>query len=205
MTKTEARQYCSRQWQDFLKNNSLAAQKRRHALYQNVVDYLDGCPPATPLLVYIALSDEFDCAPLLAKHNLCYYAPRTCENGIEFRLCQFDVRQKKFINLERGHHGVWGPSNSAPLINWEQDASSAAKANPSNICSLLPCLGLNAQGARLGRGGGYYDRLRDQLNRSIKAAILPHELCGIDFTVSAHDIRLNYAITEKGIHNYTIL
>lgn len=61
---------------------------------------------------------------------------------------------------------------------------------------LIPCLGFNADGYRLGYGGGYYDR-------TLAAAPLPHTL-GIAYSNqeavfghAPHDVALDVIVTEK--------
>lgn len=97
--------------------------------------------------------------------------------------------------------------NDAPLvfIEWKPgDAmtkdgfgvaipAEGAEVRPEAL--LIPCVGFNAQGFRLGYGGGFYDRT---------LAVKPHPLAiGIayscaksEFDADAHDMPLNAIITE---------
>jgi len=67
---------------------------------------------------------------------------------------------------------------------------------------IIPMLGFNRLGNRLGYGTGFYDRTLDSLRRfkPIKAIGLAYSLQEIpDLPIEAHDSKLNAIITEKEI------
>ena len=66
---------------------------------------------------------------------------------------------------------------------------------------LIPCLGFNAQGYRLGYGGGYYDRTLALLP-GVPSAALAFSLQETEFAPDAHDIALHSVITELGIRHF---
>lgn len=71
---------------------------------------------------------------------------------------------------------------------------------------LVPLSAFDAQGQRIGYGGGYYDRAIDRLN---KKGLFP-ELIGIAFDcqevasvpVEQHDVRLHAILTESGLRRF---
>lgn len=75
-------------------------------------------------------------------------------------------------------------------------AVPTAGANVQPQALLIPCVGFNEQGFRLGYGGGFYDR-------TLAAAPRPHaigigyECARADFKADPHDIALDAIITEK--------
>ena len=98
--------------------------------------------------------------------------------------------------------GVWGipePKASCEVFhpeNW-----------PDLDLVLVPGLGYDLQGGRIGYGGGYYDRFAEQLEmkcaerskRPLMAAlVLPGQL-EADIPMDSLDLRLNLLITPEGI------
>ena len=60
---------------------------------------------------------------------------------------------------------------------------------------LVPCLGFNQDGFRLGYGGGYYDRTLEHLPRPITLGIA-YACQATQFASAAHDVALDRIITE---------
>jgi 5-formyltetrahydrofolate cyclo-ligase len=97
---------------------------------------------APALLGYIALADEVDVGPVLqAAHHrdVPVYLPCVADRDLRFR------RWLRGAPLQRGVLGVMEPHG--PTID-----------PPGGVC-LVPGRCFDLSGARLGRGGGYYDRL----------------------------------------------
>ncbi|MFC5477735.1 5-formyltetrahydrofolate cyclo-ligase [Massilia suwonensis] len=62
---------------------------------------------------------------------------------------------------------------------------------------LVPCLGFNEHGYRLGYGGGFYDRTLAAPPRPLTVGIA--YLCQqVEFSVDSHDVPLDQVITERG-------
>lgn len=65
---------------------------------------------------------------------------------------------------------------------------------------ILPSLGLDLEGHRLGYGGGFYDRYLERYKGLIKVGITYEELLQKNaLPVEEHDILMDYVITEKRI------
>lgn len=62
---------------------------------------------------------------------------------------------------------------------------------------LVPCLGFNAQGYRLGYGGGFYDRTLEKVPRPATVGIA-YSCLAAEFGSDGHDIALDRIITEAG-------
>lgn len=119
-------------------------------------------------------------------------------------------------------HGKWGAFESLttepqinwsmvnPLIEWcfvkvEQDhlffvnreTNKTYKAAAlDGLC--VPALGFNTNGARLGRGGGFYDRELKNYN-NIKLGIAYDLGVGEQIPFESHDIKVNKIVTDQRI------
>ncbi len=60
---------------------------------------------------------------------------------------------------------------------------------------LVPCLGYNAQGYRLGYGGGFYDRTLARAPRPATVGVA-YRCLAADFPSDGHDVALDRIITE---------
>jgi 5,10-methenyltetrahydrofolate synthetase len=63
---------------------------------------------------------------------------------------------------------------------------------------LIPCVGFNSERARLGYGGGFYDRTLARMPRPLAIGIA-YQCTQADFTADNHDIRLDAILTETSI------
>lgn len=65
---------------------------------------------------------------------------------------------------------------------------------------FLPALAVSAAGARLGQGGGFYDRALARLeDRPLLIAVLYADEDGIDVPSEAHDVAVDAVATEQGV------
>ena len=82
-----------------------------------------------------------------------------------------------------------------------QPGADHAELNPSLI--LVPLVGFDLKGRRLGYGGGFYDRTLEKLKQSS-----PLTVVGLGYAAQklakvpaeAHDMRLDWVVTEQGAH-----
>jgi 5,10-methenyltetrahydrofolate synthetase len=75
-------------------------------------------------------------------------------------------------------------------------------AEPHNLIEpqalLIPCVGYNRERARLGYGGGFYDRTLARKPRPLAIGIA-YQCTQADFTADEHDILLDAILTETSI------
>ena len=130
---------------------------------------------------YFPLPDEIDWRQnqiIFSQENWCF--PVVAENEMNFF---------KLIN-----------GNDAYSLNWSADNSFFEKTIIKPEVIVLPCLGHNARGFRLGRGGGNFDRYF-QKHECLKVC-LAYESCRVEFNEMAHDVKLDFVITEKKTYNF---
>ena len=90
-------------------------------------------------------------------------------------------------DLVSGRYGILAPKLNCPVVA------------PETIdLAIVPCCTGNANGQRLGYGGGYYDRY---LPRTECPAMLlcRHQLEREDLPVDEHDVTVDYFVTERGV------
>jgi len=159
------------------------------AILANMLDNLDALAISEGVVVagYWPIVTELDVRPLMARLD---------ERGV---VCALPVllaadaplafrRWRPIDPLEPGPLGTSHPTADAPVVD------------PDVV--LVPLLAFDAEGYRLGQGGGYYDRTLAELaaRRSIVTV-------GVGFAVQRmdrvprleHDRRLDWVVTEDGL------
>jgi 5-formyltetrahydrofolate cyclo-ligase len=153
-------------------------------LFFNHIELASGAVVAA----YWRIRDELDCQPILVR--------------------LMDSFQPVVLPV------VLGPEEALELRVWEQGAALypagfgtlapaelSPQAEPDVV--LMPLLGFDRMGTRLGYGGGYYDRTLVRLRkkpRLIGLAFAAQELDSIPR--EAHDIPLDVVVTETGVRHF---
>jgi len=176
------------------RRRALSAAERHHCaeLVAHNVDRHLRLRAGWRIAVYASLPEELDSGPLieLARARGCeIYLPRIDRRKLG--------RRMRFVAL-----------------NGRQRANRLGIAEPEGVRTigarwldlvLLPMVGFDVHGLRLGTGGGYYDRaFAFRRWRSVWHA---PRLVGVAYsfqqveaiTPAAHDVRLDAVVTEKGI------
>tara|TARA_R110002020_G_scaffold19053_25_gene66189 strand:- start:3887 stop:4474 length:588 start_codon:yes stop_codon:yes gene_type:complete len=144
--------------------------------------------PSQVVAAYWRIRDELDCQAILVRlmeSEQVVVLPVV--QGPDQPL-QMRVWEKGAALYEAGF-GTLAPSELAPL------------AEPDMV--LMPLLGFDRLGTRLGYGGGYYDRTLAQMSKSptlIGLAFAAQELDLIPR--DGHDVPLDAVITEAGIRHF---
>jgi len=152
----------------------------------SLIAYLAKRDGVQVVAAYWPINDEFDCRELMLKLERCGYdlaLPVVVGPGLPlvFR------RYQNGMNLKSGPFQTRHP------------APSEAELTPDVI--LCPLLAFDKSGARLGYGGGYYDRTLQQLKKThpvlaIGLGFAAQELDDVPMT--SHDMKLDGVITEFG-------
>ena len=140
---------------------------------------------AKTVLAFFGTAREIDTRPLLREtlrrgKTLCL--PR-CEAGNTLSLRVVH----SFGELERGAFDMREPS-----------AVCAVVAPEEIDFAVIPCLSFDAAGNRLGRGGGYYDRLLPSLTCP-RVLVCREELTVEHVPTEPHDVPFTLLATEHGI------
>lgn len=94
------------------------------------------------------------------------------------------------MKLIEGPLGIREPVARFPVQAWDVDAF------------IIPGLAFDTYGARLGFGGGFYDRILSETRKSTKLIALCHDWQVIEdkaIQQEPHDIRMNWIVTEKRV------
>lgn len=99
-----------------------------------------------------------------------------------------ELREYSPVHMVEGYRGILEPSSDAVAV----PAGEIGFA-------VVPGVAFDAEGGRLGRGKGYYDRLLPSLN-CIKAAVaFEHQLVE-EVPVEEHDVRMDMVITPNNCY-----
>ena len=142
---------------------------------------------ARHVAVYLSFKDELDTGPLLerlqrkSRHIFQIYVPKLRGNRMVF------VALKRGVALRRNRFGIAEPVTSQRAHRLD--------------AMVLPLLGFDRSGQRLGQGGGYYDRAlaRPRTYRRplrLGYAYALQEIVAVP--AGSHDARMDVVITERG-------
>lgn len=187
-SKKEARLLAQEKWSDFFKN-----EKDQIALIHNFRKFLNKMSEKKRILATIPMTDEVDILSELKSQSCTVYVPRLIDKTqMEFRL--FILNGTVCSTPESGFKAIIGASGAAaplelPLLNHDM--------------VIVPALGCDFKGYRLGRGGGYYDRWKERFQNVLKVALIPESLIRLQFQAESHDLQLNKIITQTRIVDYS--
>ncbi|NEO84765.1 MAG: 5-formyltetrahydrofolate cyclo-ligase [Spirulina sp. SIO3F2] len=135
------------------------------------------------ILAYWPLRQEPDLTPLLTDYPKCWGLPRCVGKRLVWHEWQPGDR------LHKGKYGLQEPNPDAPVL----------AANAVDLL-LIPAVGCDRVGYRLGYGGGYYDRLfADPAWRAIPAIGITFEFAHMEaLPHDPWDQPLNGICTEAG-------
>lgn len=147
-------------------------------------------PPGVDMAGYWPTNEEADIRPLMTAlhqrgHRLAL--PRVMARGAPLRFLRWHPGDR----LEAGFGGIPEP------------AAGAEEIHPEVL--LVPLLGFDGTGLRLGYGGGFYDRTLAALRRAggveaIGIAFSDQEVDSLP--AGDHDERLDWVVTESGCRRF---
>src|SRR5215217_1379966 len=141
--------------------------------------------PEDGIAGYWSIRDELDCQPILVKlvdggQTVILPVVTGANEPLEMRVWSLDTP------LYEAGFGTLAPSDLAPRLD------------PDVI--LVPLLGFDAAGTRLGYGGGYYDRTLAVMQKRPMLIGLAFAAQRFDHIPRAeHDVPLDAVVTEEGV------
>jgi len=183
MTVTEQKSALRRQMQAASK--TISAEKRR-ADSQKLCALLAARPffqDAASILFFAPLPGEIDIWPLLEKALAAdKVAALPCFDADD-RVYRSRRVKNLHVEIVSGKFGIREPATSCIEMPLDQLG-----------LVLVPGVAFDAQGNRLGRGKGFYDRLLKDF-RGIKAAIAFDEQLTAEVPSEKNDVRMDYVVT----------
>ncbi len=158
---------------------------------KNVAEHFFRSVPLKPgeiVAGYWRIKDEMDIQPILVRlmdtfQPVCLPVVLGDEEPLELRLWE------QGAPLYEAGFGTLAPSELAP------------KVEPDIV--LMPLLGFDKRGTRLGYGGGYYDRTLERLARRPRLVGIAYAAQEFeDIPREAHDVPLDVIVTEKGARHF---
>lgn len=176
-----------------------AAHRKRAAIHSNVRDeaaraaaqhFFDhvALAPSEIVAAYWPIRDELDCKPVITRlvdtgQPVCLPIVLGDDMPLELRLWE------EGTPLFPSGFGTLAPAETAPIVE------------PDVI--LMPLLGFDKHGTRLGYGGGYYDRTLAMLTKPPRLIGYCYAAQEIDHIPrEPHDVPLDAAITEAGFMSF---
>ncbi|MFO0749244.1 MAG: 5-formyltetrahydrofolate cyclo-ligase [Myxococcota bacterium] len=170
----------------------------RAAAHEAIARALDArLAQARTVAVYAAQGSELDLATwidrFVARGGVVAW-PLVGPDGLSLAICPRSA-------LAPGYRGILEPPPDAPRLDLDADADAPHAVDAVDVI-LVPGLGFDAAGHRLGQGGGFYDRLLAALRRRPR----PPRAIGVGYAlqrvahvpVEPHDEPVDEVITDAG-------
>lgn len=170
---------------NFLKSNhpEAAAAAARHFFDAILLE------PRDVVAAYWPIRDELDCRPVLTRlmdsgQPVCLPVVMGDEEPLELRMWE------QGAPLYPSGFGTLAPPDDAP------------RGQPDII--IMPLLGYDRAGTRLGYGGGYYDRTLARMTKQPRLIGFAFAAQELDFIPrEAHDVPLDAVVTEQGVLQFS--
>lgn len=138
---------------------------------------------AKSILLYVPLQGELDVRTILDRAQL---------EGKQVALPRFMPEQSRYAAFFIGDK----PLQPGPYGVLEPDASLPISVNRLDLI-VVPGLGFDARGRRLGRGKGFYDRLLAEAGGIVKCGICFDEQLLPEIPAEPHDVAVDFIATPS--------
>ena len=189
MDITEEKKALRRKFSALRKSLASELRSQYDAAICAAVRELEDFKRAEYIAAYIAFGGEVDLSGLFAGDKKLLLPRFVAEKGVYELSCVTDIRR----NLLPGKYGILEPAPELPAADPETVAS--------RVLILTPAVSCDRSGMRLGRGGGYYDRLLSGVKIPPVATIYSCQLSETPLPGTVHDVRMGYVVTEREVIN----
>ncbi|MBF0381500.1 MAG: 5-formyltetrahydrofolate cyclo-ligase [Magnetococcales bacterium] len=162
---------------------------------RSIIDYVLEFKPfllARTVAFYLPIDNEVDTSYLLNSHKI--KTKKLCLPVVRPKQKLVFAHFKPGDPLQKGAYGIKEPSSS----DWLEIGSIDL--------FLLPLVGFDPEGTRLGYGGGYYDRALSTVKTDRKKPVivgLAFQFQGVAQLPNAtHDVPLHHVVTENGVQSF---
>lgn len=158
--------------------------EKEESIRKNLIEVLRHRSSDLKQKIITYVPDRFEISPFpsfgeMKDLEFDFYYPKITESGLEFLSGE---------TFGKGPYGIPEPSGNRKILPKEAD------------WIIVPALGWNREGARLGRGKGFYDRSLKDISAEKMIGLSFEELYPCDFSAEAHDLRVGQVITDKKNH-----
>lgn len=185
--KLKNRQYAKKIWNEILNDSKIKTQ-----ILSNFEKFLKN-HTKDRIFAFYPLKSELQILKILEKLYKNIYIPVVERDHMYYALYK---KYQEYLPLRKNQYGILEPD-----INQIELENKILYPNYNDIV-IIPSLGANQFFARLGRGGGYYDKFffhHKESLKSIKVSLLPETLFELNFIHENHDLILDIVITENNI------
>lgn len=138
------------------------------------------------LAAFVAFGAEPDLSSLFPEKRL--YLPRFSEDSGEYEFVRIDDPAGQ---LHPGKFGIPEPLADLPAADWTLIRR--------DVLILVPAVACDSGGTRLGRGGGFYDRLLDKAGGAAATAVIYGCQLAEKLPREPHDRPMDRVVTEQQI------
>lgn len=179
--KKTLRKACKEQWKNLSSDYIATASKQICDTIRTLPEY----QKAKRVFCFVSMDRELDTQSLLEAildDGKELIVPRVLSMG-KMALHRID----RIDDLKKSKLGIPEPAADSPTVT------------PDDVdLTIVPCLTTTLDGARMGRGGGFYDRfLADYTGNT--ALVCFHQLLSESVPMDSWDVPLPVVVTEKGI------
>lgn len=135
--------------------------------------------------LYLALPGEVDLSPLTGEPDKIFFLPRYDAATGVYAMARYGA-------LQTGKFGIPEPGPEMP---------AATAGELQRMFWLVPGLAFDPSGVRLGRGGGFYDRLLEGRGGPVAGVFFACRALP-QIPSESHDRRLDLAVTEEAVWRF---